>query len=434
MLTLGIIAEYNPFHNGHLYHLQKSKDSTGAKFSIVVMGGHFLQRGEPALLNKWTRTRIALSSGIDLVVEMPFVFASQDARGFAHAGIQLLDALGIVDYISFGCEEDRIDRLTELAKLIRTEPPYFQKILRDEVKKGGSFPKIREKAISEYYQRFGIKVENTSLSKVKEILNQPNNVLALEYIKSLQNLKSPMKPVPIKRIGSKYHQNKLEGQYSSATAIREKIFQSYLKQHPISLEGLKSTMPVSSYQIILNELQNEINPIMLSCFEQAILSHLRRISTAEIREIHGIREGLENKLKESAISSNTIEKLIQSVKSKRYTRTRIQRILIHSLFHLSHKEIVTFNKRGPLYCRVLGINENGKRLLKKIKSRSRLPIIISLKNVYKQNKINGDIILQKMLDYDILATNLYVLGYNIESARIGGQDYTQKIVQLNHDH
>ena len=226
MSILGIIAEYNPFHNGHLYHLEKSKELTGAKFSIAVMGGHFLQRGEPAIFNKWTRARMALSAGIDLVVEMSLVFGSQNARGFAHAGIQLLDDLRIVDYVSFGCEEDQIELLTELANLIRTEPAYFQQILREEVKKGNSFPKIREKAISKYYQKYDMKFKKFSLNKAIEILNQPNNILALEYLKSLQGLKSPMKPVPIKRIGSKYLQDKLEGKYSSATAIRERIIQN----------------------------------------------------------------------------------------------------------------------------------------------------------------------------------------------------------------
>ncbi len=431
MSILGIIAEYNPFHNGHLYHLQKSKELTGAKFCIAVMSGHFLQRGEPALLNKWTRTKMALSAGIDLVLEMPLVFASQDARGFADAGIQILDSLGIVDYVSFGCEEDQIECLTELAKLIRTEPPYFQQILKEEIKKGGSFPKNREKAIAKYYQKFDRKFKNNSIKKVKEILNQPNNILALEYIKSLQNLKSLIKPVPIKRIGSKYLQDKLEGQYSSATAIRERIIKNYFEHIPSPLEGLKSTMPVSSYQIIFDELQNGINPVMLSCFEQAILSQLRRLSIADIKEIHGIQEGLENRVKESALSSGTLENLIQTIKSKRYTRTRIQRILIHSLFYLTHKEIATFNTKGPLYCRVLGVTENGKYLLKRLKSRSCLPIIIKLKNYYKQIKINGDIITQKMLDYDIMATNLYVLGYKTGLSKMGGQDYTNKIVLLN---
>jgi predicted nucleotidyltransferase len=430
METLGIIAEYNPFHNGHLYHLQKSKEITGAKHSIAIISGNFLQRGEPAILDKWTRTIMALKAGIDLVIEIPFVFASQDARGFAHAGIQLLNYLGIVDCVSFGCEESQIACLNELVELLKKEPLYFQKILKEEVKKGENYPKIREKAIVKYYKKFGTKFKNNSIEKLKELLKQPNNVLALEYMISLKNTNSSIKPFPINRIGSNYLQDKLEGKYSSATAIRERIFKNIFNNNPIPLEGLSPSMPVSSYQIILDELKKGINPITISCFEQGIFSQLRRMPIEEIKELHGIQEGLENRLKESAISSFNIENLIQKTKSKRYTRTRIQRILVHSLFNLKHKEIVAFNNKGPLYCRVLGMTENGKMLLKRIKSKSKLPIIIKLNNFYQQNKFSGDVIVQKMLNYDILATNLYVLGYKLKMARVGAQDYTRKIIIL----
>ena len=431
MKTLGIIAEYNPFHNGHLYHLQKSKEMTGAKYSIAIMSGNFLQRGEPAILDKWTRTIMALKAGIDLVVEIPFVFASQDARGFAHAGIQLLNSLDIVDCVSFGCEEVQIDCLNELVELLKKEPLYFQQILKEELKKGGNFPKIREKAIEKYYKKYGTKFKNNSIEKLKELLKQPNNVLALEYMISLKNTNSFIKPFPIKRIGSDYLQDKLEGKYSSATAIRERIFKNIFTNNLIPLEGLSSSMPASSSQIILDELKKGINPIRISCFEQGIFSQLRRMSVDEIKEIHGIQEGLENRLKESAISSFNIENLIQKTKSKRYTRTRIQRILIHSLFNLKHQEIVAFNKKGPPYCRVLGMTENGKILLKKIKSKSKLAMIIKLKNFYQQNKLSGDGLVERMLNYDILATNLYVLGYKLKMARVGAQDYTRKIIILD---
>ena len=144
MSTLGIIAEYNPFHNGHLYHLQKAKERTGAEYTIAVLGGNFLQRGEPALWNKWVRTKMALLAGIDLVIELPFVFATQDAQGFARAGVSILNALGIVDYITFGCENDNIETFSEVAQLIRKEPPYYKEILK-ELEKGYSYPRVREK-------------------------------------------------------------------------------------------------------------------------------------------------------------------------------------------------------------------------------------------------------------------------------------------------
>jgi predicted nucleotidyltransferase len=432
MSTLGIIAEYNPFHNGHLYHLQKSKELSSADYSIAVMGGNFLQRGEPALWNKWTRTKMALLAGIDLVIELPFVFASQDSHGFAQAGIRLLDSLGVVDYIAFGCENEQIETFVNLAKLIRTEPPYFKKVIKEGVKKGDSFPKIREKAITSFYQKYAKNLPNTSLDEVREFLNKSNNILALEYIIALQDLKSSIKPIPIKRIGSRYLEDNLEGQYSSATAIRKIIAQSYYSDinNANLLERLKSTIPDSSYQIIREEFQNGFNPILLSCFEQSIFSKLRSMDIADIKKINGIQEGLENKLKKAAISTGSIEDLLIAVKSKRYTHTRIQRILIHSLIGLTKREVQKFNRCGPLYCRVLGMTKKGRLILKKAKSNSKLPLVLKLSNFYQQHKKLENEVILKMLDYDILATNLYVLAYKSVIARAGGQDFINKIILI----
>lgn len=236
-----------------------------------------------------------------------------------------------------------------------------------------------------------------------------------------------MKPLPVKRVGSKYIQNKLEGHYSSATAIRKEIVKEYLMKEPSLFKNLELTIPLSSYQIISNEFKTGLNPITLSCFEQAFLYYLRRMEINNIKEIHGIQEGLENRLKRSAISANSIENLIQSIKTKRYTRTRIQRLLIHGLFNLTKKEVLNFNKRGPLYCRILGMTEKGKFLLRDIKTKSKIPIVIKLNNFYQHNMINNNDTVLKMLDYDILATDLYVLGYQKKEFRVGGLDYTRKI-------
>lgn len=433
METLGIIAEYNPFHNGHLYNLQKAKELSGAKYTIAIMGGNFLQRGEPALFDKWVRTKMALLSGIDLVVELPFVFASQDAKIFAHSGIRLLNALGIVDYISFGCEESRIDFLIKIAELIKQEPPFIQRMLKCGVKNGYNYPKSREKAILDYCQKFDTIIKEIPLIRIKEILQEPNNILALEYLISLNNTKSLIKPVPVKRIGSSYSKKSLEGKYSSATAIRERIFDNINNCNPNLLDGLESIIPDTSFQVISSLLSKGINPVNLSTFEQSIMYQLRKLKLVEIKKIHGIKEGLENRLKEAAILSTDIEGLIQRTKSKRFTRTRIQRILIHSLMSLTQKEVATFNKSGPLYCRILGLNKYGKIIINKLKLKSELPIIMRPKQFNLKNSSNSrDTIAKMMLEYDILATNLYVLGYNSKELKIGGQDYTNRIIILDH--
>jgi predicted nucleotidyltransferase len=432
MLVLGIIAEYNPFHNGHLYHLQKSKELTGAEFSIAVMGGNFLQRGEPALWNKWIRTKMALFAGIDLVIELPFVFASQDAHGFAQAGVKILDSLGVVDYITFGCENEKVEIFSKLARLIIKDPPFFKKIISEELKKGNSFPHIREKAIISFYQKYDQESMGIPLNEISTILRQSNNILALEYMISLQLLKSTIKALPIKRIGSNFSQDKFEGEYSSATAIRKIINQYYYNSNDKQLlENLKATMPITSYQTILNELKEDINPILLSNFEQAIFSKLRSAPADDLKRINGVQEGLENKIKKAAISTKSIEELIQTVKSKRYTRTRIQRIVIHSLFNLTKKETQNFNKNGPLYCRILGMTDKGREILKKAKLKSKLPLIMKLKNFYLHNKRLGKKDILNMLNYDILSTDLYVLAYKSKKLKIGSQDFTKNIDLLN---
>ncbi len=432
MKTLGIIAEYNPFHNGHLYHLQKAKKMTGAEFVIAIMSGNFLQRGEPAIFDKWTRALMALKSGVDLVIEIPFVFSSQDARAFANAGIKLLNSLGIVDFVTFGCEDGNISFLNEISELIAKEPLEFKKIIKEEVKKGNNFPTIREKALIQYYLENIDKLKLSSIEKLRKTLKQPNNILALEYLIALKNSKSNIEPFPIKRIGSNYSQKTLEGKYSSATAIRNKIFQSIRDNNHDILENLIDFIPSSSYEIISDTLEKGINPISISHFQQAILSNLRRMPTDDIKGIHGVQEGLENRIKKAAILSGNIEELIKKTKSKRYTHTRIQRILIHSLFNLKHQEISAFNKIGPIYCRVLGMTNNGKFLLKKIKKKSELPIIIKLKNTFKKNSNHTNIIEKNMLDYDIMSTNLYVLGYTKEPFAIGAQDYTKNVIIVDY--
>ncbi len=424
MLILGIIAEYNPFHNGHYYLLQKSKKISGADFTLAVMGGNFLQRGEPAFWNKWVRTKMALSAGIDLVIELPFVFASQDARGFAQAGIKILNSLGIVDYISFGCENDNLEIFSKLANLIRKNPSFFKKILKEELKKGSSFPKIRERAILSFYQRYQQDSSEISLNEISSVLSNPNNILALEYMVSLQSLKSTIAVLPVKRIGSDFSQEEYEGRFSSATAIRKLVSQYYYSQDRYFLKELKTTLPLSTFRIILEQFKEEINPIVFSNLEQTILNKIRSISIPDLKKINGVQEGLENRIKKAAISAGSIEDLIAAIKSKRFTRTRIQRIIIHSLFDLTKTEVQKFNKMGPLYCRVLGMSENGKKILHKAKSNSKLPLVLKLKNFYNHNKRSGNNLVLKMLNYDILATDLYVLAYKKSELRTGGKDFT----------
>jgi len=297
MKILGIITEYNPFHNGHLYHLFKAKETTGADYVIAIMGGNFLQRGEPAIINKWSRTKMALNAGVDLIIELPFVFSTQDANGFAFGAVKLLDSLQIIDYLCFGSETDNLDTLYSISNFLHIEPQKYKELIVYNSKKGYEFPKARSLALCEYHRIFGIDgLEIIPPSELSILLKHPNNILALEYIKHLLNLKSKIKPVAIKRMGASYHQKDITGDISSATSIRNEILNNLSPTNTNLFrlnDKIKSTIPSSVFPVLEKELREGRGPITLDSFRQYILATLRRISSEDISRIQGVTEGLE---------------------------------------------------------------------------------------------------------------------------------------------
>ena len=436
MKILGIITEYNPFHNGHLYHLFKAKEITGADYVVAVMSGNFLQRGEPAIINKWARTKMALNAGVDLIIELPFVFSTQDANGFAFGAVKLLDSLQIIDYLCFGCETDNLNTLYSISNFLHIEPPKFKELIKQNSKDGYEFPRARAQALCEYHRTLGIDgLKKVSPSELSTLLKHPNNILALEYIKHLINLKSKIKPIAIKRIGASYHQKNIKGKISSATSIRNEILNSLGSPKTdlfILNDKIKSTIPQSGFPILEKELREGRGPITSDSFRQYILATLRRISLEDISRVQGVTEGLENRIKKASLKSCTVEQLINSIKTRRYTRTKIQRIILHLMMNLSKKDVKIFNRCGPLYARVLGFSKKGKTLLKTIKKISSTPLISKLSNFLRQtiseenNNVRNRLI--KMLNYDILATDIYVLGNKKAEDKIARLDFTHKIV------
>jgi len=436
MKILGIITEYNPFHNGHLYHLFKAKEITGADHVVAVMSGNFLQRGEPAIINKWARTKMALNAGVDLIIELPFIFSTQDANGFAFGAIKLLDSLQIIDYLCFGCETDNLDTLYSISNFLHIEPQKYKELIVHNSKNGYEFPRARAQALCEYHRIFGIDgLEKISPLELSKLLKYPNNILALEYIKHLINLKSKIKPIAIKRMGAGYHQKNIEGKISSATSIRNEILNSLSSPKTdlfILNDRIKSTIPQSGFPILEKELREGRGPITFDSYRQYILATLRRMSLEDISRVQGVTEGLENRIKKASLKSCTIEQLINSIKTRRYTRTKIQRIILHLMANLSKKDVKTFNRCGPLYARVLGFSKKGKILLRTIKKISSTPLISKLSNYLRQtiseenNNFRNRLI--KMLDHDILATDIYVLGNEKAEDRVARLDFTHKIV------
>jgi len=438
MKTLAIISEYNPFHNGHLYQFSKAKEITKSDYILVVMSGNFVQRGEPAIINKWARADMALTAGADLVIEMPFVFSTQDANGFALGGVTLLNALNVVQYLCFGCENNNRNTLSAIGRFLSSENANFKNLLRKNSKKGFEYPKARAQAICEYHEKFGIdKIKMTSSLQLMEILSSPNNILAIEYIKHLLKIKSAILPIPIKRIGSAYHEETIQRSISSATSIRNEIFQNIKYPYQINKKSagkIKSVMPFSAYHILYKELSEGRAPVSLNRYEQYILATLRNMPKEKLYLIHGINEGLENRIKNAALKSTDIDMLLSSIKTRRYTLTKIKRILLHVMMDLSKEDVTLFNNYGPMYIRVIGFSHKGKTLLKTIKQKSSLPIITKLSNFLRE--VNSEKPLHyknllKMIKYDILSTDLYNLGYSEVNARVARTDFTSRLINKN---
>lgn len=404
---LGIVSEYNPFHNGHLHHLEVSKQITKTDFSVVVMSGNFVQRGDTSLINKWVKTEMALKAGIDLVIELPTVYAISSAENFADGAIKILNSLGVVDFVSFGSEIGEITPLNDIANILYREPKEFSSLITAQLKSGLSFPRAREIAINQFF--------GTS-KKYSEILNNPNNILGIEYLKSLKKHRSHIRPLTIKRDYSDYNSTKIKKGIASATAIRTMIENK---------KNVHYVVPFETYELLDEEINSGRIIPNLSVFEKEIIYTLRRMTLSEIANIPDVSEGLENKIKIAANNFNTLPELIANIKSKRYTQSRIQRILLYALLNITQKDINS-SKRVTPYIRVLGFNKHGKRIISAIAAANpKLKIIVSVKKFVENS---NDTTLRNMISKDILATNIYTLGY--KKNPIANLDYTHKVIEV----
>ncbi len=406
MKTVGIISEYNPFHNGHEYHIRAAKEACGASYALCIMSGNFVQRGEPAIFDKWSRAHMAIKGGADLVIELPSVYACQPAEIFALGAVKILNSTGIVDYICFGSESGETEILRQLAELLHNEPESLKQLFKSQISRGISYPKAISKALYSY-------VEEKEKFRCDDIMRNPNNLLGIEYIKALTALKSKMEPIAVKRIGSGYNDVHIEGSFAGATAIRNEI-----KENGIS-EKVRISIPKSSLDIINSNFRRKRHPIYLNDFSDILLYKLRITEESELRRYLNVREGLENRLKKYAKSSSDCNELIETVKTKRYTRVYIQRLLCHILLDMRKSDIAQFKKPGcPSYVRVLAFNDSGKKLLKEIKACSSYPVISKAADFSYDDEHTS-----KMFNYDILSTDIYNLAYNMPAYRKASEDY-----------
>ncbi|WP_416198076.1 MAG: tRNA(Met) cytidine acetate ligase [Sporanaerobacter sp.] len=408
MKVVGLITEYNPFHYGHLYHLQKSKEITNSDFSIAIMSGSFVQRGEPSIVDKWTKAKMAIDNGIDLVLELPTIYAVQSAELFAYGGIRLLDSLNIVDYFCFGSEEGNIEPLKKIAEILVDEPKDFRVKLKYYLDKGNSFPIARSMAIDEYFKN-DINLNFNPMS----IMNSPNNILGIEYLKALYKYNIDILPITIKRIGSEYKEEQLNNKVASATAIRKKALNH-------NLIDLQNYIPPNTYNHLVKYLSQYGSLNTLENYSQILLYLLRTTDKNHLSKIMDVEDGLENRFIQYSFKYSDIKQITNTIITKRYTRTRIQRILTHLMLNLDKPTFLKLNNVYPKYIRVLGMNESGMKLLKEIKKNTSIPII----NKFSDYKKYDDSMLEEMIHYDKLSTDLFFLGFKNTAYRFGNKDFT----------
>jgi predicted nucleotidyltransferase len=405
MKIAGIVAEYNPFHKGHEYQLKKTREKSGCNFVAVVMSGNFVQRGEPALIDKYKRATAAIYGGADLVIELPMPFACQNAEQFAKIALMELKKLNIT-HLSFGCENDHLESLKEIA-LIQLTNNNLNLIIKEELTKGISYPKALTNAIN--------KISNKDMS---QILESPNNVLGIEYIKSSINLNGSWEFVPIKRIGRNHNDTDLFGKYDSATAIRKSIISSSNELYSSSITKKSNEMIKQFYSEYhgFNSLDHYLNYIYYKILD---------IGINGLNDIYEVSEGINNKIYSNIFKFNNTDDFIMSLKSKRYTYSKLRRILLNILLNIKKSDIdsfmlTNFNLENNNYVKVLAFNDNGRKILKQAKDSG--TYIINKFSDYKKYNLELDI-----FNLTNKSTNIYYLPFTNKKT---GEEYFQNSIYI----
>lgn len=406
MKIVGIVTEHNPFHNGHRYHVEKAQEACNADAVISVMSGHFLQRGEPALFNKWARAEMAVLAGADIVIELPTAFSVRSASVFAHGAVSILNSTGIVTHLCFGSESGNLDSFLPPARLLSNEPEEFRSILNRYLNTGISYPAARAKALEAFLPK---------TDEAENLYASPNNILGIEYVKALFKLNSAISPVTVKRFAAGYHDVQIGRQQhiASATSIREEILNSGNTLTP----RVKQVVPETSYSIMEKELAAGRGPVFMESFSQSLFYLLRTVPAEYLASICDVNEGLEFRLLECSKKASSVKNLIELVKTKRYTWTRIQRIISNLLLGYTSSMADSFDATGPRYIRILGLSAKGRSLLKITKKRADVPVIVrTAPYLARKDELSA------MLRFDVKATDIYMLLYPRQSITQQGLD------------
>lgn len=427
MQVTGIIAEYNPFHNGHRYQIERVREENPGAHIVAVISGSFTQRGEAAVLDKWQRARLAVAGGADVVLELPLVFAVRSAQDFARGGVALLDRLGIVDELAFGAEEKSIAKIAKIASTI--DNPAMQSSLHEKISGGQSYATALTEAIRLVVDDSITSTTNTTNTSTdySALLHQPNNILAIEYLRSLKALDSPIAPLLIPRAGAGYHDSDIAAPNASATAVRRLL--TAASERATSVASVAQAIPATISELLTGDERallaaalplatldaiSDITPAELPQLERLFLplrTLLLRSRYDELQSIYSINEGLENRIVDCAQRASSYAELIAATTTKRYSASRISRTLLYILLGLTATDTRELDACGPLYARLLAVGPRGRELLPLIKARASIPLITKT-SAYLTSKKRGEknlTSLEKMLRYDTLCTDLRAL-------------------------
>lgn len=396
MNVTAIISEYNPLHKGHLYHIETAKKETNADYVIAIMSGNFVQRGTPAIMDKYTRAEAALKSGVDLVLELPTMYATASAEYFALGGVALANTLGCVTHLSFGSEYGQAEKFMEAAKLLIEEPEEMKIPLKEALKEGLSYPAARAYAVK------------ASHPELAYILEEPNNILGVEYCKALLKLKSNIIPHTIKRLGQDYHSKTIDAGFASATGIRQLLGSDSDENKNL----LKSQLAPASCHLLKDYFEHA--PLCEDDLSMLLRYKLITENRAHLTEYFGVSRELSNRIYKHLNEFESFSSFAELLKTKNITRTAINRALLHILLDVKAEDVQAVTKRGCVdYIRVLGFRKEASGLLKEFSDIPEIPLITNLSDapVLCEIDIRADQI------YQMCASQKYGMPYKNEYQR-----------------
>lgn len=417
MSVVGLITEYNPFHNGHLYHIQEAKRISGADTVVVVMSGNFVQRGTVAMIDKYTRTQMALMAGADIVIELPVCYATASAEFFALGAVSILNQLNFVDTIVFGSECGNVDLLNEIAKLYENEPSVVTQEIQALIRKGLTYPAARATAMIQYLRESELSFLDSSVD-IERILNSPNNILGIEYIKALHRLRSNIVPLTIHRIQADFHSEELSGTINSATAIRKAVSSN----RESFFEDIRNSLPDFAFELLKERYQITF-PVDSDDVSMLLKYKLLYETADSLYSYQDVSKDLANRIENLKLSGHSFDDLVEEIKSKQYTQTRIQRAFIHILLNITKESMQEYAQHNYTpYARILGLRKSASSYLRKTQEKEGFTLIT------KVSKATLSEPGFQMFQTDLAATHLYNLFIADKFGTECKDEYTRGII------